>query len=156
MIAIIKAKNIVKNMGLEPPIDPVEVANNLGLSVVQIDMSSSKDYYDVAGYIDLESNKIIINKDQTSARKSFTVAHEIGHFLLHKTKIENDGEYHTLYRKDLYQSIHSMQREASRFAEHLLVPDDALIIHKNFPNPVLASLFQVSQQLISIRKKVGW
>lgn len=61
---------------------------------------------------------IVIKKQQWEVRQTFTLMHELGHLLLHKTSSIDDEQ-------DL-QSHQGLEREANAFAGHLLVPDDFL------------------------------
>nr|VFJ62898.1 MAG: protein of unknown function (DUF955) [Candidatus Kentron sp. FW] len=57
-------------------------------------------------------------------RKRFTIAHEIGHFILHINPIEGISEFRdtnkTLYRRDSYWDV--TEYEANNFAASLLMP----------------------------------
>lgn len=145
-----KAESIIKDLGfIEPPISPAEVAAKLGLSVYQAAMPEK--WKDVAGYIDFDNKRIIVNMSEPQNRQSFTIAHEIGHYLLHKDQIEADPKvYKVLYRNGLYYEDKTpLEQEANCFAANLLVPKDMLETYKDYPANVLASLFQVSQQVIN-------
>lgn len=70
--------------------DPVKLANELGLKVFEYELSHDED-----GYISFDPSLgsasgfvIFLNKDRSPARKRFTVAHEIGHYVLHKNEPE--------------------------------------------------------------------
>ncbi len=58
---------------------------------------------------------IVIKKQDWETQQSFTLMHELGHLLLHKTSSIDD-------ERDL-QSHRGHEREANAFAGHLLVPD---------------------------------
>jgi Zn-dependent peptidase ImmA (M78 family) len=58
---------------------------------------------------------IVVKKQESSARQSFTLMHELAHLLLHKTSSIDDNN-------DL-QNYQGQEREANEFAGHLLVPD---------------------------------
>ena len=61
---------------------------------------------------------IVIKKLDWETRQSFTLMHELGHLLLHKTSSIDD-------ERDL-QSHRGQEREANAFAGYLLVPDSFL------------------------------
>ncbi|WP_233491790.1 ImmA/IrrE family metallo-endopeptidase [Nioella nitratireducens] len=67
--------------------------------------------------------EIRVNKFETRSRQRFTIAHEISHFLLHKSIIdEQDGiKDNILLRSGLPQKI---EYEANRLAADLIMPDD--------------------------------
>ena len=58
---------------------------------------------------------IVIKKQPWETQQTFTLAHELGHLLLHKTSSIDDEQ-------DL-QSHEGRKRDANAFAGHLLVPD---------------------------------
>ncbi|MBI3902570.1 MAG: ImmA/IrrE family metallo-endopeptidase [Nitrosomonadales bacterium] len=62
---------------------------------------------------------IVVKKQDSETRQSFTLMHELGHLLLHKTSSIDD-------ERDL-QSHRGHEREANAFAGYLLVPDAFLV-----------------------------
>jgi len=61
---------------------------------------------------------IVVKKQDSNARQSFTLMHELGHLLLHKTSsIDDEGDLH---------AHGGGEQEANAFAGHLLVPDGFL------------------------------
>ena len=58
---------------------------------------------------------ILIKKQSSESRQSFTLMHELGHLLLHKTSSIDD-------ERD-FQSHQGQEPDANAFAGHLLVPD---------------------------------
>lgn len=58
---------------------------------------------------------IVVKKQSSEPRQSFTLMHELGHLLLHKTSSIDD-------ERD-FQSHQGQERDANAFAGHLLVPD---------------------------------
>lgn len=61
---------------------------------------------------------IVVKKQDSEARQSFTLMHELGHLLLHRASWIDDEE-------DM-QSYEGHEAEANAFAGHLLVPDELL------------------------------
>ena len=58
---------------------------------------------------------IVVKKQEWETRQSFTLMHELGHLLLHKTSsIDDEGDM---------QSHRGHERDVNAFAGHLLVPD---------------------------------
>ncbi len=105
-----------------------------------------------------------VNSDHHPNRRRFSLAHEIGHFVLHHqpTKKLDDlflDKSVALYtRKDHHSN--DMEREANEFAASLLMPRDLLekYVHKNdldiedeFDVSRLALAFGVSEQALQIR-----
>ena len=94
---------------------------------------------------------VTVNDKHCKARQRFTVAHEIGHFVLHPDligdRIGDDG----LYRSHL-PNIREV--EANRFAANLLMPTE-LIEKAEVAGvdtiPDLARIFQVSRSTMAVR-----
>lgn len=61
---------------------------------------------------------IVVKKHASERRQSFTLMHELGHLLMHRSSFIDD-------ETDLY-SHEGHEREANAFAGHLLVPDEFL------------------------------
>ena len=94
---------------------------------------------------------IIVNDKHCEARRRFTIAHEIGHFVLHPDLIGDSIGDDWLYRSRL-PSIR--EAEANRFAVNLLMPND--LIEKVAADgadtiPDLARVFEVSRSTVSAR-----
>jgi Zn-dependent peptidase ImmA (M78 family) len=70
---------------------------------------------------------IVVRKQPAEYRQSFTLMHEFGHVLLHKTSSIDDEE-------DL-QSHQGHERNANAFAGHLLVPDTLLALIRDTERP---------------------
>jgi len=138
-----------------PPIPIVEIANNYGLNVRKINFNKYSGT--VAGLINLKDSTIYVNEDDSEERQAFTVAHELGHYLLHKEKLEEDPKLSILFRKPLGQTDpNPLEQEANTFAAEILVPMVILreYLNKGIKEPViLADIFGVSQEVISYRIK---
>jgi len=76
----------------------------------------------VSGYFRNENGKWIIGINQVHHpnRQKFTMAHELGHYMLHKAKDVNIVDT-TLFRNDEADSVEYM---ANDFASKLLMPED--------------------------------
>ena len=70
---------------------------------------------------------IVIKKQFWESRQSFTLMHELGHLLLHKTSYIDD-------ENDLL-SYEGRERDANAFAGHLLVPNDFLASIRDAERP---------------------
>jgi Zn-dependent peptidase ImmA (M78 family) len=142
------------------PYDEIS-ARNLDLKIYLTDLQEN-----ISGAIrfNIENNlfDILINNSKSPTRQNFSVAHELGHYFLHKDTIISeqalvDGEpyldgSHILYRLDEAQAT-QIEREANNFAATLLMPEalvkkawDAL---KNIED--CAKIFKVSSAAMSIR-----
>lgn len=106
----------------------------------------------MSGKINYDFNKnkyiIIVNKDHHPNPQRFTVAHELGHYMLnHGNKIDT-----------LYPDINdSDEIEANKFADELLMPSGVLrhlILKHGIANvTTLAHKFWVSEQTMLFRLK---
>lgn len=147
-----KALEILKDFGYtSPPIDPVKISRELGVRVYFADFSGEDDK--ISGFFYAEKNEIYVNKHEYPPRMNFTVAHELGHKLLHEDWLKS-SEYQALMRSDLINKANEdpKEREANTFAAHLLVPRAILKEYYKIASiPELAKLFAVSSPVIKAR-----
>jgi Zn-dependent peptidase ImmA (M78 family) len=135
-----------------PPIPVLEIAERTGVNVVFADFGKHSDT--VAGFCDFRLERLYVNKNDTQARKLFTIAHELGHWLLHrKMFLEHPDKYPVLPRFQKVDIHNKYEREANLFAAHLLVPTRLLLPVKDYPVSRLADIFAVSKQMMEIRLK---
>lgn len=88
---------------------------------------------------------IVVKKLRWEPRQSFTLMHELGHLLLHKTSsIDDDHDFH---------SHEGGEQEANAFAGHLLVPDNFLASIRDGERPDEAAQFDA--WLAPLRKAWG-
>lgn len=118
---------------------------------------------DVAGLFVRINGKPIISYNQNQKNKSrerFTIAHELGHFLLHSNKpIFIDKNPKVMFRNNASSSGEQLQeKEANHFAAALLMPKKLIKIEidkmsNDIINPIkyLSRLFKVSEQAMSFR-----
>ena len=147
------------------PVDVYSVANGLGLGVVPHDFAN-----DVSGLLITSGGKstIGINSNNGVTRKRFTIAHEIGHYVLgHQREgafIDKPGNFFTIVYRDSSSSTGEFQqeREANAFAAALLMPRELIDItikkmSFDFEDDqmsvidILAHEFEVSSQAMSFR-----
>src|SRR5205807_8592593 len=112
---------------------------------------------------DARRKVIGVNSFHAPTRQRFTIAHELGHLLLHETRSMIVDTH--VYRRDEVSSMGTQkeEREANAFAAELLMPADfveracdeiagalpTITVNQLVGN--LASRFQVSQQAMEIR-----
>jgi Zn-dependent peptidase ImmA (M78 family) len=78
---------------------------------------------------------IVVKKQSSESRQAFTLMHELGHMILHKSSsIDDEHDLH---------SHKGREREANAFAGHLLVPDAFLGTINEADRPDDASQFDV-------------
>lgn len=102
--------------------------------------------------------EIKINRFESMTRQRFTLAHELAHFLLHRSEIDKLGEIKDsiLYRSCASETI---EYEANRLATQIIMPDEAIserqkAIGNNIDESIidqLAEEFGVSKAAMEIR-----
>jgi Zn-dependent peptidase ImmA (M78 family) len=134
---------------IDPPVDPVAIARNLGVKVHFV--AFKKVGTGISGFYDADDNAIYVNSDEFPLRQTFTVAHELGHKILHEDWAKSTS-YKMLLRNAGEQSTDPYEREANAFAAHLLVPRFMLDLYwrKNTLED-LSRLFAVSVPVIQNR-----
>ena len=151
---------IVLAFGSDIPVRLDDLANRLGLNVIY-DATLSDD---VSGKIEREPNTksgylITINSKHHRRRQRFTLAHEIGHYILHRDLIgdglTDDGLYRSTLRNG--QKLEDFrEQEANRYAASLLMPAGAVrkaFREGNCSFAGMAELFDVSSDAARIRMK---
>jgi len=135
-----------------PPIPVVEIAEGNGVQVVLADFHDYRDK--VAGFCDFHAAKLFVNAEDIIVRRSFTIAHELGHWILHRNLFERHPEQYPILPR--FQSAAAgdvLEQEANHFAANLLVPSRLLKPILGAPVSVLASIFQVSKTMMEYRLK---
>jgi Zn-dependent peptidase ImmA (M78 family) len=111
---------------------PVElIAETIGLKYLYEDLE--KDFgKGTLGSMDFSSNTIFLNQRHFGEQEcnagllNFTIAHEIGHFILHKEIYENSAEKIALLHKKQIKNYESalkrIEYQANLFAGELLMP----------------------------------
>ena len=151
-----KAKKVLDdNCLLEPPIIAKDLAEKYGLEVRFVRFEQK--YRNVAGFIQSKDGlaTIYINAEDAPVRQNFTIAHELGHYLL--GHVGKPG-YEVLLRTPINKEDKTaMEQEADCFAANLLVPEnmlkDYLRKYRFISNIELSKLFGVSEDVIGFRKK---
>lgn len=108
------------------------LAENLGLTV----SSDAGLNEGISGLIQREGDgyAIKVAGSEHVYRQRFTMAHEIGHFLLHRSLLDAEGgtNDNTMYRNDINGRAYNSQiediheRQANSFAANLLMPEQAV------------------------------
>jgi Zn-dependent peptidase ImmA (M78 family) len=145
---------------LSIPIDIEALARTRGINVVPYPLSD-----DISGLLAIQDGKATIgyNSKEPLARIRFTIAHEFGHYELHREK-----NHLFVDKQFIYRSVNSgdtpitqaMEQEANSFASAILMPTD--LLRKEIQRTdldlmddkaieKLANLFQVSTTAMSIR-----
>lgn len=147
-----EAKKLLEDFGIEyPPIDPELIAESSGVDVVYADFEGGSD---ISGFYDFDESRIYVNKDQPATRKNFTIAHELGHHILHQEYARSE-RYRYMPRNNAYAGAKPPEeREADAFAASLLVPLDMLKKYSKYSSAYeVSKLFAVSPEVIGFRRK---
>lgn len=153
-----KATKLLKetNMLNAIPVDPVLLANKLNIRIYAGEFRDP----DISGVMRKKGNEteILIQSDHHPNRQRFTIAHEIGHYILHADKDELEKK-DIIFRRSREFTIE--EEEANRFAAALLMPKkailkeieecNALLQYKDILVDYLATKFRVSTQAMRIR-----
>jgi len=132
-----------------PAIDPARICKDLGIRVYFAKFTGEDDK--ISGFFYGEKNEIYINKEEIPQRQTFTIAHELGHKIMHEEWL-NSPEYKVLLRKSLGASDDPKEKEANCFAANLLVPKFMLDEYYKIASiEELATLFLVSAPVIRAR-----
>ncbi|WP_260581218.1 ImmA/IrrE family metallo-endopeptidase [Sphingopyxis sp. PET50] len=137
------------------PIDPEAIAQAEGIDVVYATFNGQIGDQ-VAGYSEPMNGRIVINRDLHTNRKTYTIAHELGHHMLHKDYLDDEGAYQVFPRMQSYDGTPKPpeEQEADAFAAALLVPLDLLRKYVDFASPSeLSRMFLVSREVILNRMK---
>lgn len=111
--------------------DIVELQMKIGLNVVK----GIKQLVDTDAFINREFNEIFVDEhsfEKFPARTRFSIAHEIGHLVLHKDWYEQNGpkniEDYLKYVDALDEQTYKyIERQANTFAGLVLIPTEHLV-----------------------------
>ncbi|MDR2641865.1 MAG: ImmA/IrrE family metallo-endopeptidase [Planctomycetaceae bacterium] len=152
-----KAKNkameiLEANFIIDPPVIAQKLAEYYGLTVRY--SFFKPEYNEISGFIEAERQMIVVNAEEPPARQNFTVAHELGHYLLEHDLL--GSEYTCLFRNPAKQVNTPIEQEANCFAANLLVPTYILRKYINdYPfatDEQLSKIFGVSSDVVRFRK----
>lgn len=148
--------NRTRTLSIPVPIDVA--AHRLGIILKAAELG------DVSGLLVLENDRalIVYNRDQAPVRQRFSIAHEIGHFLLHRSSKSLFIDKMYVMRRDSRssQGDDPNEIEANRFAAAFLMPKSLLIdaisdidldLEDETTIRELADQFEVSQQAMTFR-----
>ena len=132
----------------EPPVNPVEIARDLGVRVNFVAFSGESE--GVSGLYDPAQNAIYVNDADAGVRQTFTIAHELGHKVLHEEWAKSEA-YKVLWRDPRKQGKDRFEQEANAFAANLLMPRQMMEPFKKYPLSVIAKIFAVSEDAARFR-----
>ncbi len=101
------------------PVEVVKIANNLGYRIFYLEEDGDEG---IAGKVDHEKKLIFVRPSDPPPRQRFTIAHEIGHVLLHKNK-QREAHFRSEDINVMVYSDNIEEIEANKFAAMLLMPE---------------------------------
>lgn len=113
------------------PLIPVDVDEIARLLDVEVRYDYALEQFDIIGQIIFEGDipVVTINPTQNSyePRRRFTLAHELGHFCLHRDKVSQGFKDNrkTMSRTQSYWDI--LESEANNFAAQILMPANLVL-----------------------------
>ncbi len=155
-----RAVELLEEQGIcSAPVDVAAMAVRLGVSIVAQPLEES-----VSGVLVLRGGQaaIGVNEAHPPRRQRFTIAHELGHYLLHRDAASlfvDEGL--TFYRdRSSGDGVYQQEIEANAFAAELLMPQRLLRdhlgsqrvdLHDDVAVTRLAAKFGVSVQALTVR-----
>ncbi len=149
---------------LKAPININLIVKSSGITLEETDLGE-----DMSGLLLIHDNSAVIaySSRQGSQRKRFTIAHELGHYMLHRElnadTVFLDKDFIVKYRSNkLYSEVEIRQeQEANAFAAALLMPKEFIFdelnkeslksLHESELIERLASIFEVSVPAMTFR-----
>ena len=132
----------------EPSVDVFSITKRMGVGLFYL--PNAPKFQSIDGLLQIQNGtpQIFINKAHHRVRQRFTVAHELGHLLLHPLE---DGK--VLFRSsDLSNTTLKQEREANDFAAKLLMPEKMVRNYVHLASiSNLANAFDVSEKAMEIR-----
>ena len=137
------------------PVDPVRLAQKMGIKVVEMSMPSN-----VSGAIFKAKGRdavIAVEQSDSTNRKRFSCAHEIGHYVSRESCAagEGVGEYEYVDFRGALASkgTDTEEKFANSFAAALLMPKDEVtrLTREGASNFEMAKHFGVSQEALGYR-----
>lgn len=157
------AEKLIESLGVQAaPVNVEQIAAALNLRVIVEDLGD-----DVSGLLVSRGRSagIAVKRGDAPVRRRFTIAHEIGHFVLghhvqRKSFVHADQHHQVVYRsKSASQGLDPVEIQANQFAASLLMPAKLVRDHVDrLQKPLqeadvtaLAREFRVSEQAMTIR-----
>lgn len=149
-------KILAKYSKLDEPTDLIKIADKLNIEIVPFPFSDDG----ISGVFFKKNKRLFlgVKEDDHEHRKRFTIAHEIGHYILHAEDILHYDKQEAYPEEVFYRASGSLptsdEREANFFAAELLMPEESVAkcIDKGMDTVEnLASFFNVSNQAMTIR-----
>jgi Zn-dependent peptidase ImmA (M78 family) len=159
-VAKAEAKKLLERLGIDDaPVDVDAIAEFLGVQILERAFDD-----DTSGVIVIKNDQALIgvNSSDSRNRQRFTIAHELGHFLLHRDESNIFVDAILKFRRNENSAEGTDLREigANTFAAELLMPGSLIDRYiQRFRIDTLdeisvrrlATKFEVSEQALTIR-----
>lgn len=142
-----EALRILSKYGVEkPPVPIYQIVEDQGVDVKFVHFNTMGDK--IAGFTRFDEATIYVNADDVMNRQTWTIAHEFGHWILHKHLFDKDPDrYSVLMRRPQGLNKDPVEKEANAFARQVLIPERLLRQVKGKASPImLAKMFLVSPE----------
>lgn len=137
------AKKVIADFQVtEPPVDILNIVKRIGIELVEYNLGD-----DTSGVLMIRNKKGTIgyNPKDAQVRRRFTVAHELGHYLLHRTSNDLfvDNFFLMKFRgnNSYTENDHVDEQEANAFAAAVLMPEN--FIDDEMKNTVYRGLTEI-------------
>ena len=148
------AARIIERHQTEAPVDVRAIAADFGINVYSVDLGENVsgvlrrggEWAGPSGYV------ILVHRQHHLNRQRFTVAHELGHFVLHRSQVD---EREIVQEDEFYRAFPGpLEREANNFAADVLMPWTLInrLSESGIKDlPGLALRLAVSKQALAVR-----
>lgn len=153
-----EAKNVLRRFGNDVPVDVVSIAEAHGVEVRLEELEDA-----VSGMLVVHGDRPIIGVNATHHpnRRRFSIAHELGHYLLHREEDRVFIDAAVYFRREgATATTWTQEKEANAFAAELLLPErrvrdewraDPIDVFDDVAIKRWADRFGVSPQALLIR-----
>lgn len=151
-----KAEAVLSRHGVtRPPIPIKDIVEREGVDVQFVRFATMG--RTVAGLTKFDEARIYVNADDQLNRQTFTIAHEFGHWMLHRDLFEEDpASYKVLLRTPTGGMLNAdpLEKEANAFAAAILMPASMVRQVKDLVGVrEMSTLFAVSPEAMEFRLK---
>lgn len=139
----------------QPPVPIKEIIERDGVDVQFVRFQTMS--RQIAGFTKFDEARIFVNAEESIARQTFTMAHEFGHWVMHRKLFEqNPARYNVLLRAPTEGKFSNdpLEKEANAFAAAILMPASMVRRVKGLVGTrEMARLFAVSAEAMEFRLK---
>lgn len=142
---------LINNDMYNIPVDPVKIAKTYDITVYEGTLDNK-----IAGairyYKDKNQFKILVNKNDAPNKQRFTIAEELGYYLLYEEKLKKEEVHIELIDNEISEE----EKEVEYFAGALLINKTLLenVYSVNSTILELAELFKVSVSSMTVRLSI--